>query len=67
MSIGLARRYRATLIPKTVPLHEAVVKADQGVLPTLQFKAANSGQAELIAHAVSGLPVLRVERIEGAA
>lgn len=61
------RRYRATLIPKSVPLNEAELKADQGVLPTVQFQAANSGVAEQLAHHVTGLPVLRVERIEVAA
>jgi hypothetical protein len=64
---GTSRRYRATLIPKHVELGDAELKADQGVLPTLQFMADNSGRAEQIAHAVSGLRVLRVERIEVAA
>ena len=58
------RRYRATLIPPTVQASEAELKASQGTLPTLQFFAANSGQAEKIAHHVSGMPVLQVERIE---
>lgn len=59
-----SRSYRATLIPKTVSADEAVLKASQGALPTIQFRAANSGIAEKIAFAVSGLPVLSVDRIE---
>jgi len=61
------RRYRATLIPPTIQLADAELKASQGALPTLQFLAANSGLAEQIAHHVSGMPVLKVERIEGCA
>lgn len=58
------RRYRATLIPKDVSADEAELKASQGVLPTVQFLAENSGKAGYIANAVTGLPVLAVERIE---
>jgi hypothetical protein len=58
------RRYRATVIPKDVALADAELKASQGALPFVQFKAANSGKAERIAYAVTGLPVLCVERIE---
>lgn len=58
------RRYRATLIPPTVRLQDAELRASQGALPFVQFKAANSGQAEVIAHAVTGLPVLCVDRVE---
>lgn len=58
------RSYRATLIPKDVAADEAELKASQGVLPTLQLKALNSGYAERSAHHLTGLPVLKVERIE---
>ena len=61
------RSYRATYIPRNVDLDQAELKASQGVLPFVQFKAANSGRAELIAHSVTGRPVLRVERVEVAA
>ena len=62
------RRYRATVIPANVDPQDAELKASQGVLPTLQFKAANSGKAAaMAAHLAGGLPVLSVERIEGAA
>lgn len=67
MHITPKRRYRATLIPKEVPLHEAELRADQGALPFVQFLACNSGKAERLAHHVTGLPVLRVERFEVAA
>jgi hypothetical protein len=59
-----ARSYRATLIPKNVAADEAELKASQGALPTIQLKAANSGRAEQLAHYLSGLPVLRVDRVE---
>jgi hypothetical protein len=58
------RRYRATVIPKHIEFADVELKASQGVLPTVQFRAANSGKAEQIAHAVTGLRVLKVERIE---
>lgn len=62
MPIQPLRRYRATVIPKTVSADEAELKADQGVLPFVQFKAANSECAMLLANHVTGLPVIRVER-----
>jgi hypothetical protein len=58
------RHYRATYIPKDVSADDAELKASQGVLPFVQFKAPNSGKAAKIAHAVTGLHVLSVERIE---
>lgn len=64
MHVTPKRRYRATLIPANVPLQDAEVKADQGALPFVQFLADNAGRAERLAHAVTGLPVLRVERFE---
>lgn len=64
MNVIPARRYRATLIPKEIPSHEAELRASQGALPFVQFLAANSGKAAQIAHAITGLPVLAVERIE---
>lgn len=67
MHVTPQRRYRATLIPKEVPLHEAELRADQGALPFVQLLAVNSGKAACMAHHVTGLPVLRVERFEAAA
>ena len=64
MHITPKRRYRATLIPKDVPADQAELKAGQGVLPFVQFLADNSGQAAQIAHAVTGLPVITVDRVE---
>ncbi len=61
------RRYRATLIPASVRADEAELKASQGALPFVQFRAANLSRAALIAGHVTGLPVLKVERIEVAA
>lgn len=67
MQVTPKRRYRATLIPKEVSPHDAELRADQGALPFVQFLACNSGKAAQLAHHVTGLPVLRVERIEVAA
>ena len=64
MSITPKRRYRATLIPPEVPLHEAELRASQGALPFVQLLAENSGKAGLLAHHVTGLPVLSVDRFE---
>lgn len=64
MQITPKRRYRATLIPANVPPQDAELKADQGALPFVQFLASNASRAEQLAHAVTGLPVLRVERFE---
>lgn len=62
--IAPLRRYRATVIPTTIPADEAELKASQGVLPFVQFRAANSGKAAEIARAVTGLHVLSVDRVE---
>jgi hypothetical protein len=64
LNIAAARSYRATLIPPSVLEADVELKSSQGVLPTIRLKAANTGQAEQFAHYVSGLPVLKVERIE---
>lgn len=62
--VTLLRRYRATVIPASVATDEAELKAEQGALPFVQFRAANLSRAAEIAHHVTGLPVLKVERIE---
>jgi hypothetical protein len=62
VQVQTLRRYRATVIPQNVSADEAELKADQGALPFVQFKATDSGRAALIANAVTGRPVLRVER-----
>lgn len=59
-----ARSYRATYIPEDVAAEDAELKATQGVLPFVQFRAANSERAAHIAHHVTGRPVLSVVRIE---
>lgn len=67
MSIELLRSYRATLVPKGTDHEQAESQADHGTLPTLRLRASNAHRAELAAHHLTGLPVLRVERIEGGA
>ena len=64
MHITPLRSYRATLAPPGIAPEDLETKADQGALPTLRLKATNCGRAGLAAHYVSGLPVLRVERVE---
>lgn len=58
------RRYRVSLLPSTVSREDAELKADQGVLPYLQFHAANSGVAMLIAYELSGMPAIRADRAD---
>ncbi|MBV7459457.1 MULTISPECIES: hypothetical protein [unclassified Acidovorax] len=61
------RSYRATLVPPGTDHDQIEVKAGHGALPTVQVKAPNASQAELAAHRVTGMSVLKVERIEGGA
>ena len=63
-SILPLRSYRATLIPAHVLPDDIEVRAGQGVLPTVQLKAVNSGMAEQLAHWVTGKPVHSVVRVE---
>lgn len=57
----------ATLVPPGTEYDQVEVKAGHGALPTVQLKARNASQAELAAHHVTGLPVLKVERMDGGA
>lgn len=61
------RSYRATMVPQGIATDELEVRAEKGNLPTLQVRAINALWAESAAHHLSGLPVLKVERIEVAA
>ena len=56
------RRYRATYIPDNVREDEAELKASQGALPFVQFTAENHSRAAVIAHLITGRPILNVER-----
>ena len=67
MQITPLRSYRATLVPKGTDYDQIEVKAGHGALPTVQLKARNASQAKLLAHHVTGLPVMSVERVEGGA
>lgn len=58
--------YRALLVPTDTDPEAVETLADAQLLPTLQLKAANATQAIQNAQRVSGKPVLRVERLEGA-
>ena len=61
------RSYRATMVPQGIATDELEVRSEKGNLPTLQVRAINALWAESAAHHLSGLPVLKVERIEVAA
>lgn len=67
MHITTLRSYRATLVPPGTDYDQIEIKAGHGTLPTVQLKARNASQAELLAHHVTGLPVLSVDRVEGGA
>ena len=56
--------YRATIVPKGTPVDQIVPRAEAGTLPTIRLKATNAHRAELAAHHVTGLPVVKAERIE---
>lgn len=58
------RSYRATLVPAGVEADQIELRASQGVLPTVQLKAVNTGIAEQLAHWVTGRPVFSVVRVE---
>lgn len=57
--------YRATLMPANATPSDVEDLADAGLLPTIRLKAASATQAEANAHLVTGMGVLRVERVEG--
>lgn len=67
MQITSMRSYRATLVPTGTDYDQIQIKADHCTLPTVQLKARNASHAELAAHHVTGLHVLKVERMEGGA
>ena len=57
--------YRTHLVPAGIPADLVELFADQSLLPTLDVPAINAQQAEATAHALSGLPVARCERMDG--
>lgn len=63
-NITPAHSYRAILIPQNACAEQLEQLADAGRLPVLQLKAASASHAAVGAHAASGRPVLRVERVE---
>ena len=63
----LFHSYRATTIPTGVSYDEVEIQSDQGLLPTIQIRASNAGRAAMAALALTGRPVLKVERIEAVA
>jgi len=64
LSILPLRSYRATLVPVGVEADQIELRASQGVLPTVQLKAVNTGIAEQLAHWVTGRPVFNVVRMD---
>lgn len=64
-TIRAGKTYRAIQIPKGTPADQIEIKADRGELPYLQFQAVDSIAAATTARMVSGLPVLRIDRVAG--
>jgi len=60
--ITTKRKYRAYFTP--LDQYRAPVSSESGVLPFVQLQAANAETAQRAAHAVTGCPIDRVERIE---
>lgn len=65
MQLAPLRSYRATLVPQGTDFDQIEIKAGHGTLPTVQLKDRNASQAELAANHVTGLHVLKVERMDG--
>lgn len=65
MQIHTTSRYRAYYHPPRAAAIPAL--SDTGVLPFVQFQAANAEHAHRVAHALTGCPISEVERLEGAA
>lgn len=62
MQITETRKYRAYYVP--LDQYRAPVASESGVLPFVQLKATNAEAAHRSAHAVTGCPIDRVERLE---
>lgn len=56
--------YRLTLVPPGLPAADVEAAADAGALRTLRLRAPDASTAACHARALTGLAVLRVERIE---
>lgn len=61
------RSYRCQLIPADLAADEVEQAADARALPELRLRAPRAESAAASAHLVSGRPVARTERVEGAA
>lgn len=62
MQITAKRPYRAYYSP--LDQYRTPIVSESGVLPFVQLQAANAESAQRAAHAVTGCPIERVERIE---
>lgn len=56
------RRYRCAYAP--LDRDRVPVVNDTGVLPSVQVQARNAEDAQRLAHATVGCPIVQVERIE---
>ncbi len=59
------RRYRCTYAP--LDRDRVPVACDTGVLPTLHLQARNAEDAQRLAFATVGCPIVLVERLDGGA
>ncbi|MBY0469459.1 MAG: hypothetical protein K2Q07_10835 [Burkholderiaceae bacterium] len=62
MEIRAKRPYRAYYTP--LDQFRTPIACESGVLPFVQLRAADAEKAQRAAHAVTGCPIDRVERIE---
>ena len=65
MQIHPTARYRAYDHPPPAAANPS--PSDTGVLPYVQFQAANAEHAHRVAHALTGCPIDEVQRLEGGA
>lgn len=56
--------YRALLVPADLAAEDVERAADAGTLRQLRLRAPSASWATRAAHALTGLAVLRVERVE---
>lgn len=64
MQITPARSYRATLVPAGTAADEVETLAILGKLPTIQVKSGDAEAAGVAAHAVSGMAVHSIDRMD---
>jgi hypothetical protein len=62
MALDDTRSYRCSYHPKEK--FDQVALSETGALPSIQLKAKNATQAEMLAWATTGCPIASVERLD---